>query len=49
MSTGLQEWLALLIVAAVAGAILFRRLRSRRRKKRTREASVSPDQIGRRR
>ena len=49
MSTGLQEWLALAIVAAVAGAILFRRLRSRRRKKRVKEARVSPDQIGRRR
>ncbi|MCY4256420.1 MAG: hypothetical protein OXE51_09955 [Gammaproteobacteria bacterium] len=46
---GMQEALALLIVAVVAGAVLFRRLRARRAKKRVREASVSPDDIARRR
>ena len=46
---GIQEALALLIVAVAAGAVLFRRLRARRAKKRVREASVSPDDIARRR
>lgn len=45
---GLQEALALLIVAAVVGAVLFRRLRPRREKKKAREASVSPEEIPRR-
>lgn len=45
---GLQEALALLIVAVVVGAVLFRRLRARRAKKKAREASVSPDDIARR-
>lgn len=49
MTVGLQEALALLIVALVAGAVVFRRLRNRRRKKEKSEASVSADSIRRRR
>lgn len=49
MTVGLQEALALLIVALVAGAFIFRRIRARRRRKAAGEASVSPDEIGRRR
>lgn len=49
MISGLQEWLALAIVAAVAGAVLFRRLRARRRKKPFAETRVPPDRIRRRR
>ena len=49
MSLGLQELLALAIVAVIAGALIFRRLRARRRRKQSSEASVSADQIGRRR
>ena len=49
MTVGLQEALALLIVALIAGAFLFRRIRSRRRSRRAREASVKVDEIGRRR
>lgn len=46
---GLQEALALLVVAVVVGAVLFRRLRARRAKKKTREAGISADGIPRRR
>lgn len=49
MSAGLQEVLALLLVAVIAGAFVFRRLRARRRRKQAREASVSADEIPRRR
>ncbi|MDE0128609.1 MAG: hypothetical protein OXQ86_03485 [Gammaproteobacteria bacterium] len=49
MTVGVQEVLALLIVALIAGAFIFRRIRARRRRKQTGEASVSPDEIGRRR
>lgn len=49
MTVGLQEALALLIVALIAGAFIFRRVRARRQRKRAGEASVSPDEIGRRR
>ncbi len=45
---GLQEALALLIVAMVVGAVLFRRLRARRARKKAREASVSANDIPRR-
>lgn len=48
MNTGLQEWLALAIVALVVVAVLFRRIRSRRCKKGAREASISADRISRR-
>ncbi len=44
---GIQEALALLIVAVAAGAVLFRRLRARRAKKRAREASIPADDIPR--
>ena len=46
---GLQEVLALAIVALIAGAVLFRRLRARRRKQAEGEASVKADRIRRRR
>ncbi len=49
MMPGAQEALALLIVAVAVGAVLLRRLRARRVEKRAREASVSPDDITRRR
>lgn len=49
MTVGPQEALALLIVALIAGAFIFRRIRARRRRKGAREASVSPDEISRRR
>lgn len=49
MSAGLQEVVALAIVALVAGAVVFRRIRARRRRKQAREASVSADEIRRRR
>lgn len=49
MNPGLQEILALLIVALVAGAFIFRRIRARRRGKDAGEASVSADRIRRRR
>ncbi|MDE0679663.1 MAG: hypothetical protein OXI11_05515 [Gammaproteobacteria bacterium] len=49
MTVGLQEALALLIVALIADAFIFRRIRARRRRKQSGEASVSPDEIGRRR
>lgn len=49
MSAGLQEVVALVIVALVAGSVLFRRLRARRRRKDATEASVSADEIPRRR
>ena len=48
MTAGLQEVVALVIVALVAGTIVFRRIRAHRRRKRAPEASVSPDEIGRR-
>lgn len=44
---GIQELLALGIVALVVGAVVFRRIRARRRR-RTPEASISPDDIRRR-
>ena len=47
MTAGLQEIVALMIVALVAGTIVFRRIRAHRRRKRAPEASVSPDEIGR--
>lgn len=49
MSAGLQEVVALAIVALVAGAVVFRRIRARRQRKGTTEASVSADEIPRRR
>lgn len=49
MSAGLQEVVALAIVAVIAGAFVFRRLRARRRRKQAREASISADEIRRRR
>ncbi len=49
MNPGLQEILALLIVALVAGAFIFRRIRARRRKKAAGEASIAADRIKRRR
>ncbi|MCY3941287.1 MAG: hypothetical protein OXG29_09455 [Gammaproteobacteria bacterium] len=49
MTVGVQEALALLIVALVAGAFIFRRIRGRRRRRGAGEASVSPDEISRRR
>ena len=49
MTVGLQEALALLIVAVIAGAFIFRRIRARRRRKQSGEASVGVDEIGRRR
>ena len=49
MSAGLQEVVALLLVAVIAGAFIFRRLRARRQRKQAREASVSADEIRRRR
>lgn len=45
---GAQEALALLIVAVVVCAVALRKLRARRTGKRAREASVPPDEIGRR-
>ena len=48
MNAGIQEILALLVVAIIVGAFVFRRVRARRRKKGAREASVSPDEIRRR-
>ena len=49
MTAGLQEIIALAIVALVAGAVVFRRLRARRRRKPPPEASVSANGIPRRR
>ena len=49
MTVGLQEALALMIVALIAGAFIFRRIRARRRRKQSGEASVSADGIRRRR
>ena len=49
MTAGLQEIIALAIVALVAGAVVFRRLRARRRRKTPPEASVSANGIPRRR
>ena len=49
MRPGLQEMVALAVVVLVVGALLFRRLRARRAKKKAREASVSADEIPRRR
>ncbi|MDE0244779.1 MAG: hypothetical protein OXM59_05470 [Gammaproteobacteria bacterium] len=49
MTVGPQEALALLIVALIAGAFVFRRIRARRRRKDSGETSVSPDEISRRR
>jgi len=46
---GLQEALALLIVSVAVGAVLFRRLRARRARKKASEASISPNDIPRRR
>ncbi len=46
---GLQEALALLIVAVAVGAVLIRRIRVRRAKKQAREARVSAQDIPRRR
>lgn len=48
MTSGIQEMLALAIVALIVGAFLFRRFRARRRRKEANEASVSADRIGRR-
>ena len=48
MSMGIQELLALLIVALIAGAFIFRRIRTRRRKRRAEEACVRADKIHRR-
>ena len=48
MSLGLQELLALAVVALITGAFIFRRIRARRRKKRAEEASVRADKIHRR-
>ena len=47
MTAGLQEIIALAIVALVAGAVVFRRLRARRRRKTPPEARVSIDEIRR--
>ena len=49
MRPGLQEVVALAVVVLVVGALLFRRLRARRAKKKAREASISADEIPRRR
>lgn len=48
MTVGLQEALALLIVALIAGAFIFRRMRARRRRMHADEASVGVDEVGRR-
>lgn len=48
MTAGLQELLALAIVAIVVIAVVFRRLRAKRRSNSAKEASVSAEGIGRR-
>ena len=49
MTAGFQEIVALAIVALIVGAFVFRRFRARRRSKEANKASISPDEIGRRR
>ncbi len=49
MTIGFQEVVALAIVVVIVGAVVFRRLRARRRNNRTGEASVKVDEISRRR
>ena len=49
MTIGFQEIVALAIVVVIVGAVVFRRLRARRRSKQTGEASVKVDEISRRR